>query len=474
MLKSTLLDTLNRLGPARFVLDSRAVRSGDAFVCKQGLNQDSHQFAEAAVDAGACVVIATRPLALSVPCLVTGSFAASISLINHYLQFPAEGLTQIGVTGTNGKTTVAYGLHQLLNQEDHSSYSGTLGRLAGNHLVPQLNTTADAVTLLNQFHELRQQGYRHHVMEVSSHALAQDRVDAMLFDVAVFTNISEDHLDFHGHRDAYQQAKLRLIDRLKPGGTAVINLDDDSAAVIADRCRQRADIIGYSCTDSSATLYADIHHCGAQGSEFVLHYQQNRYPCRLALPFQYNVENALAMIGAALAAGHPLSTVIHQLVQLRTAPGRGQRMVWADGSQAIVDYAHNQPSLSLLLNQARQQCQGAIHTVVGVTGDRIEDAAQIGTTALTLSDHCYFTCDNPLGRPIEQILKRMDPDRAARQIPCRHGAIAAALAAMKPGDLLLLCGKGDEQYQYLSADRAHPAPYDGDWQILTQLRPASR
>ncbi|USD39455.1 Mur ligase family protein [Ferrimonas sp. SCSIO 43195] len=474
MTKSTLVDTLHRLAPSRFVLDSRAVQSGDAFVCKQGLHQDSHQFAEAAVKAGAGLVIATRPLSLPIPCLVTGSFAASISLINRYLQFPAEQLTQIGVTGTNGKTTVAYGLHQLLNQEDHSSYSGTLGRLAGDHLVPQLNTTADAVTLLNQFHELRQQGYRHHVMEVSSHALAQDRVDAMLFDVAVYTNVSEDHLDFHGHRDAYQQAKLRLIDRLKPGGCAVINLDDDSAAVIADRCRQRADVIGYSCTDPDATLYADIRRSGAQGSEFVLHYQQRQYPCRLWLPFQYNVENALAMIGAALAAGQPLTVVLQRLAQLRQVPGRGQRLDWADGSQAIIDYAHNQPSLNLLLKQARQQCRGAIHTVVGVTGDRLEDAAQIGHTALALSDHCYFTSDNPLGRPLEQILERMDPDHAARHIPCRRSAIGTALAAMHPGDLLMVCGKGDEQYQYLKADRSQPSPYDGDWQVLTQLRPADR
>ncbi|TKB50327.1 UDP-N-acetylmuramoyl-L-alanyl-D-glutamate--2,6-diaminopimelate ligase [Ferrimonas sediminicola] len=460
------LRQLERCNPGAFRLDSRAIEPNDAFVCRQGLEIDSHQFARNAVEAGAGLVIANRELTLPVPCVVTSGFADTLALINRYLDYPGDHLSQVGVTGTNGKTTVAFGLYQLLDEIAPSCYTGTLGSLYQQFLTPGINTTPDALTLLSRFDTLKRLGLTHHVMEVSSHALAQDRVDHIAFDCTVFTNITEDHLDFHGNRDNYIQAKLRLLDRLKPNGRAVVNLDDPSANMVLDRCRHRGPALTYSRQDPRADLYAEGVRSWLTGSEFRLHYRGQSHWCRLPLPFEFNVDNALAMLGAGVSLGHPLPRLLSRLGKLSPVPGRSHCVTLSQKRCVVIDYAHNPSSLITLIGQARRGCEGEIHTLLGVTGDRLEEASNLGRAALTLSDHCYFTADNPLGVPLATLLDAMDPQAHALRVEDRAEAIGIALSRLKPGDTLLLCGKGEERYQYLSADKSCPAPYPGDDQVV--------
>lgn len=466
MNQDSRLKQLRALQPKAFKLDSRAIEPGDAFVCRQGLAIDSHDFVQSAIDAGATLVIANRPLELNVPCIVTAGFADTLALLNGYLEYPGDQLTQIGVTGTNGKTTVAFGLYQLLDGITPSGYTGTLGSLYRQLLTPTINTTPDALTLLERFSTLKRLGLTHHVMEVSSHALAQDRVDHLLFDCVIFTNITEDHLDFHGNRDNYIQAKLRLLDKLKPAGRAVVNLDDPSATMVLDRCRHRAPALTHSRRNPEATLFADVIRCDLQESEFWLHYQGSRYRCSLPLPFEFNIDNALAMLAAGLALGHPLESLLEKLTGLSPVPGRSQSLTLTGNRQVVVDYAHNRASLTTLIAQARRSSCGRIHTLLGVTGDRLADAGEIGSAALTLSDCCYFTADNPLGVRLSTLLDAMDPQGLSHRIEDRIQAIHTALEKMAPGDLLLLCGKGEERHQYLSADKLAATPYPGDAEVV--------
>ncbi|WP_417347278.1 Mur ligase family protein [Ferrimonas sp.] len=466
MNQDSRLQQLQALQPKAFKLDSRAIEPGDAFVCRQGLSIDSHEFAQGAVDAGATLVIANKPLALKVPCIITAGFADTLALLNAYLEYPGDQLTQIGVTGTNGKTTVAFGLYQLLDGITPSSYTGTLGSLYRQLLTPTINTTPDALTLLERFTTLRRLGLTHHVMEVSSHALAQDRVDHVAFDCAIFTNITEDHLDFHGNRDNYLQAKLRLLDKLKPGGRAVVNLDDSCATMVLDRCRHRGPALTHSRINPKADLYAEVIRCDLQGSEFWLHHQGSRYHATLPLPFEFNIDNALAMLAAGLVLGHPLEHLLDRLTRLSPVPGRSQSMTLGENRQVVVDYAHNRASLATLIAQARDSSRGKIHTLLGVTGDRLADAAEIGEAALALSDHCYFTADNPLGVSLATLLDAMDPQKRSHRIEDRVQAILTALEKMAPGDLLLLCGKGEERHQYLCADKLAAVPYPGDAEVV--------
>ncbi|MGR5066475.1 Mur ligase family protein [Photobacterium sp. DNB22_13_2] len=467
-----LLTTLASLPVTEFKTHSQKVNLGDVFVCRQGLTWDSHLSAEDAIQRGACGIIANRPLELSVPCMVTPSHSTSISLINQYYAYPQDKIKHIGVTGTNGKTTVAYCLNQLLNLRGKSAYTGTLGSSFDNVYYPLDNTTPDAITLLNLFHAMEKSGVSHHVMEVSSHALSQDRVTHIDFDTVIITNIGSDHLDYHKHREDYIQAKLRLIDRLKPGGIAIVNIDDEQALSVMERCRSRCEVISFSCADDQADLYASHIHSTCSGSEFTLVYQGAQYQVVSNLPFRFNIENSLAVIASMLALGMVISEVLALFGDMQPAPGRSEVYPLSNGATAILDYAHNFDSLSNLYRNVREHNTGRVVTLIGVTGERLADAPEIGQLCFNQSDRLVLTTDNPLGVSQDVLFGALmsnlpaELNSRATSVEDRQQAVIVATADLQPGDVLLLCGKGHEKYQYISNNKNNAEPYLGDLEAL--------
>ncbi len=466
---STPLNALRKLPLTRFETDSRKVKPGNIFVCKAGAHVDSHEFVAEARNRGAIGLIATRKIEAGIPCFVMPAHAMSVSLISQYYDYPQHKLFNIGVTGTNGKTTVAYGLQRLLNQHSRSAYTGTLGCEFDGYQGDLVNTTPDAITLLNLMHRMVQSNVDHHVMEVSSHALDQDRVSLINYDIAVFTNLGEDHLDYHGSRDDYLQTKLRLVDRLRPGGIAIINLDDPMAAAIADRCRDRASMITFSMKNPHADLYAANTKTSCQGSSFDMHYLGKVFPASTSLPFQFNVENYLAMIAVLIAMGAPPRQAASQVQQTPAVPGRCEVINLKNGTTVIVDYAHNCDALESLVSHVRDHTVGRVHTVIGVTGDRLRGAEAIGESCSRLSDHSYFTTDNPLGvEPrliFEAMSRQADSSRltiATNREQVIETAIARLCSNQASHDVLLVCGKGPETWQYTHADKSVSEPYIGD------------
>ncbi|MCW8328913.1 UDP-N-acetylmuramoyl-L-alanyl-D-glutamate--2,6-diaminopimelate ligase [Photobacterium sp. SDRW27] len=468
---TTNLAQLRQLDLAQFKSNSQTIQPGDVFVCRQGPNWDSHKSIDEAIGRGAVGVIANKPLELDVPCILTPSFSSSVSLINQYYQYPQDKLVQIGVTGTNGKTTVAYCLNALLNRQFKSAYTGTLGCQFSDEQVELDNTTPDAISLLNLFHAMEQSGVTHNVMEVSSHALSQDRVSIVDFDVVVITNIGSDHLDYHRSRDDYIQAKLRLIDRLKPGGIAVINLDDELALAMIERCRSKARVVTFSMADPGADIFASEITSSCHGGQFRLIYQGQDLAVRTALPFTFNIENSLAVLAMLTAIDIEISIAVDMLATMEHAPGRSEVYMMENGATAIIDYAHNYDSLLNLLENVQRHSCGRIYTVIGVTGDRLADAAAIGELCSDRSDHVFFTTDNPQGVCQEKLFAAMTSQVSKDNTSSDHNRqniIEQAVSCLMPEDVLLLCGKGPEKHQYISSNKNDPQPYIGDFAALMQ------
>ena len=474
MLLQSTLDSLRKLPLTCFEADSRKITPGKIFVCSQGMNQDSHSFIDDAIARGAIGLIATRPVDTSLPCFIMPGHAMTISLISQYYDYPQRQMFNIGVTGTNGKTTVAYSLYRILDFFKPSAYTGTLGCKFKSYQSDLINTTPDAVTLLNLSRRMVDNGVRHHVMEVSSHALDQNRVSCMDYDITIFTNLGEDHIDYHGSRDEYLQAKLRLADRMRPGGVAVVNLDDPMAMAIIDRCQTKAKVLTFSTRNPQADLCASDINASCNGSSFRVCHQKKTYSVHTPLPFLFNVENSLAVIASLLEMGYEPEQVFERLQELPAVPGRVEVIALKKGVTAIVDYAHNQDALGSLICHIRQHTSGMVITVTGVTGDRLMDAASIGQTCSELSDHSFFTIDNPMGQSHDTLLSAMSNNADMTRItlePDRETAINQALDMLSRqssgDDVLLVCGKGPETWQYISADKSKSEPYPGDKTVIT-------
>jgi len=368
-----------------------------------------------------------------------------------------------GVTGTNGKTTTTRLLAHLLHRLGQPCGSiGTLGvELAGSggFALPGTYTTPLAPELYGHLARMRGAGAAAAAMEVSSHALALDRVAGLAFDGAILTNIERDHLDFHGTVAAYAEAKQRLFSRVKPDGWCVLNRHSPYCAPFA--ASASGQVRTYAVADERADVQARDLELSPDGSAFTIRAgaQAQRFHCRLAGAFQ--VENALAAITLAHALGHPLAAIAGALADFPPVCGRMEQIPLPNGCTAIVDYAHNPDGLEHLLGACRPFCRGRLHVVFGCGGDRDKGKRPImGGIAARLADLCWVTSDNPRteepGGIIDDILAGMDAGRAAKhRIPDRAAAIRAAYAATAAGDILVVAGKGHEDYQIVGLEKHH-------------------
>ena len=449
-------------------IDSRAVRPGDAFVAIAGTVQDGHAFIPAAWEAGACCVFAERPQAQALPHLVLRDTRIALApLAARFYGYPSRRMTMVGVTGTKGKTTVTHLVKEIHDrvQGGCTGLIGTNRNLIGSLALPAERTTPDALHVQALLAEMADRNCGACVMEVSSHALVQSRVDEIYYDVGVFTNLTRDHLDYHSDMERYFEAKKLLFYQCKK---AVINRDDPYGR----RLDNAHHPLWYSLRDETADLRADNIRLLPDRVAFDALYQGRRAATVWHTPGEFSVYNALAALGTCLTLGMPLADAAEALADVGLVKGRMERVAFREGITVIIDYAHAPDALDNVLRAARESAPGRVIVLCGCGGDRdMGKRALMGGIAARRADLAIFTTDNPRSEDPLEILRMMEAGvrevrGAYRVVPDRSEAIREALLAAKEGDTVLLCGKGHETYQEIRGVKHH---YD-EREVIAQVR----
>jgi UDP-N-acetylmuramoyl-L-alanyl-D-glutamate--2,6-diaminopimelate ligase len=464
---------------AEVTYDSRRVGADGLFVAIKGTATDGNRFVDAARKRGAAAVASENPPAPGVPWIqVPDARRALAAFSAAVLGDPASKLTLVGVTGTNGKTTTSYLIDAALREAGRTvGLLGTVQYRIGDRLSEAVRTTPEASDLQHLFHEMVVASCTHAVLEVSSHSLALDRVYGTEFEVAVFTNLTRDHLDFHGDMDAYFEAKRRLFDTLlKRDGRAIVNAEDDRAPSLVRA--SRAPVWTYA-VGADADFRADDIDLRLDATRFRLHSPLGEFEVATPLIGRFNVQNVLAAFAAATALGLDPEAALRGLSSIAGVPGRLERVDAGQPFTVVVDYAHTDDALKKVLETVRQLGPKRLITVFGCGGDRDRTKRPLmGAVASRLSDVAIVTSDNPRSEPpeaiLEEIQKGMNGGRGAERhaIVDRRDAIARALEMAGPGDAVVIAGKGHETYQQL---RDRTVPFD-DRQVARDVlsRLASR
>ncbi|MGE5652915.1 MAG: UDP-N-acetylmuramoyl-L-alanyl-D-glutamate--2,6-diaminopimelate ligase [Bacillota bacterium] len=444
--------------------DSRQVGPGTLFVAIPGLTVDGHRFVPQAAAQGAAAIVTNHFVegCLCPQVIVRNTQEALPFLAARFYGDPTQRMRMIGITGTKGKTTTSFLVDYLLNtQHRETALVGTVQMRIGKRVVPSKMTTPDAVTLQRFFAEAAVAGVTHVVMEVSSHALVQRRVGGCSFDTAVFTNLSHDHLDFHKTLERYLDAKAMLfsqlgsssVDSLKGRKVAILNADDSASERILESVS--VPTVTYGITHP-ADISANDLHLTPSGTRFVLGTPQGRFDVSLPLVGMFNVYNTLAAVSVGLSEGLDLGNMINELGRFGGVPGRFERIQMGQDFTVIVDYAHTPDSLRQVLETIRGFARGKIIVAFGCTGDRDRLKRPImGEIAARLAEYVIITSDDPHGEEPEAIAREVAAGvRAGGKgesdydiIVDRHEAIVQALRRARPGDVVLIAGKGHEQFQ---------------------------
>jgi UDP-N-acetylmuramoyl-L-alanyl-D-glutamate--2,6-diaminopimelate ligase len=443
--------------------DSREARAGTLFFCIPGYERDGHDFAAGAIAAGAVALVAERPLGLEAPeILVQSSRAAMGPLAARFHGDPTHELCVVGVTGTNGKTTTAHLLRGLL--EAGGEPCGLLGTvesvIAGSHR-PATRTTPEAIDLQADFRAMLDGGERRCAMEVSSHALALGRTDSVRFAAALFTNLTQDHLDFHLTMEDYFQAKRQLFlptSAAARPGAAVVNVDDPYGRRLASELEH---VVTFAIDDSEADYRADKVQVDLAGSRFLLHSPEGERTLSLPLPGRFNVSNALGALAVAHALGFELDTLVAELERGVRVPGRVEPVDEGQGFAVLVDYAHTPDSLQNVLSTAHEVGHGRVICVFGAGGDRDRGKRPLmGEIGARLADVLLVTSDNPRSEDPEAIIAEIMRGASCASRPPgappvaaevdRRRAIERAVSLAESGDVLVIAGKGHEQGQELA------------------------
>jgi UDP-N-acetylmuramoyl-L-alanyl-D-glutamate--2,6-diaminopimelate ligase len=438
--------------------DSRNVRPGEVFVAVPGLETDGHCYVARAVERGAVCAVCQHPADCGVPHAVVPSARRALAVISaNWFGHPARRLTVVGVTGTNGKTTVTHFIKSILERKLGAGVGliGTIQNVIGGEILPADRTTPESRDLQELLRRMADSGCTHAVMEVSSHALALDRVYGIPFAVGVFTNLTRDHLDFHGTMENYCDAKAKLFDSC---AAAVYNADDPWHARLlrGSACHRLA----YG-VDAPADLRGTELDLRAEGVAFTAETDGRRIPVRVAVPGRFTVYNALAAMGACRALGIPPEDSAEALAGCAGVKGR-MEVVPTPGRDCtvIIDYAHTPDALENVLRTARGFARGRVIAVFGCGGDRDRTKRpQMGAIAARLADLAVVTTDNPRTEDpaaiIADILAGMGDRRGCTVVPDRAEAIRRAMDAAGPGDVIVLCGKGHETYQVMGRTVRH-------------------
>jgi UDP-N-acetylmuramoyl-L-alanyl-D-glutamate--2,6-diaminopimelate ligase len=465
--------------------DSRRVGAGECFVAVPGFKQDARRFVPDAVARGASlVVIEGEPIpGLAVAQLVVPSARRALAqLAGAFHGHPSRDLTLVGITGTNGKTTTSYLVDALLRARGGlTGILGTIQYVIAGEARAASQTTPEALEIESMLDEMRARSVRGVAMEVSSHALALFRVEALAFDIGVFTNLTQDHLDFHGTLDEYRRAKRHLFELLaaspKPRRTAVVTADDPSGAAMVAGLDLEVLTFGLG---RDARVRATRHESSLDGIRMDVETPRGALTLVSPLIGEHNVMNLLGAIGTGLALDLPLDVIERRLGEVDTVPGRFEQVRAGQLFLVVVDYAHTPDALERVLATARRLTPGRLGVVFGCGGDRDRGKRPImGEIAARLADRAWVTSDNPRSERPEAIIDEVvvgvrrvwaDAGRYTME-PERHLAIRAALLWARPGDSVVIAGKGHETYQIVGPDVLPFDDRDVARRILTERSP---
>ena len=437
--------------------DSRAVQPGDLFVAIRGYATDGHRYIDKALAQGAAAVVCEEAPEGAPAVVVENARRALAQIAANRFGHPADSMVMLGVTGTNGKTTTTYLVKHMLEAAGHKvGLIGTNQNLIGDEVIETERTTPESYELHALFARMRDAGCTHVIMEVSSHSLVLDRVHGIHFAVGAFTNLTQDHLDFHKTMEEYRKAKALLFTISDKG---VINLDDPAAkAMLADA---QCPCLTFSCEKDAADLTAKNLKLHADGVEFVAATKGDLARVKLPIPGHFSAENALTALGIVLQLGMPLADAAKSLATATGVKGRVEVVPTDTDYTVLIDYAHSPDGVENVLRAVRGFAKGRVVALFGCGGDRDRTKRpKMGKIAAELADFCIVTSDNPRTEDpkaiIDDILEGMKDSKTPMQVIVdRPEAIHWALAHAKKDDIIVLMGKGHETYQEVNHVKHH-------------------
>jgi UDP-N-acetylmuramoyl-L-alanyl-D-glutamate--2,6-diaminopimelate ligase len=446
-------------------IDSRKLVQGDLFICIPGLVVDGHDYAAKAIANGAVALVTERLLELETPVpqlIVKESRFAMAALAAHFYGYPSDNMKVIGITGTNGKTTTTYLIEKILRDQGYiTGLMGTIQMKVGSVYTEMERTTQESLDLQRSFQQMREAGTDYCIMEVSSHALDFGRVKGIHFRTGIFTNLSQDHLDYHKTMENYQAAKGLLFSRLgnnfaeSPENRQFAVLNADDPASDSYRHLTSAQVITYGIHKKCDVRASDIK-ITSEGTEFLLTSFAGEAAFRMKLVGKFNVYNALGAIASTLAEGVPLEQIRNSLEGIAAVDGRMEVVNEGQNYLVLVDYAHTPDGLENALGTIREFVEGNVVTVFGCGGDRDRTKRpKMGKVTATYSDYVFVTSDNPRTENPSEIIQDIVPGLIEAGFPenryelivDRREAIQKAIDRAGPGDVILIAGKGHETYQ---------------------------
>lgn len=438
--------------------DNRKVQNGSLFICIKGYTVDGHDFASSAVKNGAAAVLAERPLDIDVPVVVVKDTNRAMAVLaDAFFGQPTQQLRLIGITGTNGKTTTSHLIEKILaDRGQKTGLIGTMYTKIGDKTIETKNTTPESLTLQKTFHQMVEEGVETAVMEVSSHALDLGRVHGCDYDVAVFTNLTQDHLDYHKTMEEYKRAKSLLFSQLGNSYEvgrpkfAILNADDAASAMF--KRSTAAHVYTYGI-EEKADLQAVNIQMTSSGTSFDLVIGQEKYRVELQLIGKFSIYNVLAALSAAVVSGVPIHEAITSIEAVKGVAGRFELVNAGQNFTVIVDYAHTPDSLENVLKTIQHFANKKVFVVVGCGGDRDRTKRPLmAQIACRYASNPIFTSDNPRSEEPMAILKEMEAGVQGEDyivIEDRKEAIHTAIKQAEAGDVVLIAGKGHETYQQI-------------------------
>ena len=458
--------------------DSRILRNGELFIAVRGYLTDGHKYINSAAEKGAVCVICEEKPQIMIPYILVADARKTLALISAaWFSHPADKLKIIGVTGTNGKTSVTCLIKHIIEKCSHDKVGliGTNGNFIGDRELPATHTTPESYEFHGLLEKMVLEGCKYVIMEVSSHALYLNRVYGIMFEIGVFTNLTPDHLDFHDSMENYAKAKAKLF---ASSARCVINIDDEYSTIMTENAN--GPVITYAVNNGSADLVGKDIKLHNDKTEFCIISVGTINRVELPVPALFSVYNALASAAVAVSLGFEMTEIANSFQSYEGIKGRAEIIPTGHDFTVMVDYAHTPDALNNIISSVRTYTKGKVVTLFGCGGDRdVKKRPLMGRTVTELSDIAIITTDNPRneepGKIIADILTGIeDPNATYTVIENRREAIKYALERLNPSDVLIIAGKGHETYQIIGNEKIHFDDREVVADYLKEIRIAGR